>query len=304
MLELDANCKQPRNLQFQQIPTVPIGEAEMSSVITPGPHASPDYSIADANPPRPGIATRVPVHPPSAPSVPVDRRTEFAATESTEQQPVFPENSDSLGKKYKYSPLPPRNIRLLHLMPYDGDGDPIHCQLFEYPIQETWERADLYEALSYCWGGSGKPCSISIGECYLPITANLHAALLRLRHRLIGRVIWIDAVCINQEDKEEQAQQVRSMAEIYFKASRVIVWLGEAEAEDHDTLKAICAPCDESKSSSGILALFARPWFRRIWVWRAMPSTYSTGVANQPAAGASGSGRSSSRPDHVWIHGS
>ena len=181
-------------------------------------------------------------------------------------------------KKYTYSPLPPRTIRLLHLMPHDGNGDFIRCQLIEYPIQETWERADLYEALSYCWGGSDKPCSISIGQCCLPITANLHAALLRLRHRLLGRFLWVDAVCINQDDKSEQAQQVRSMAEIYSKASRVIVWLGKAEAEA-GTLKAICAPGhrsdDSSKSLSkeAVLALFALPWFRRIWVKHAIPST-------------------------------
>ena len=180
-------------------------------------------------------------------------------------------------KKYSYSPLPPRTIRLLHLMPHDGNGDLIRCHLIEYSIQETWERADLYEALSYCWGGSDKPCSISIGESCLPITANLHAALLRLRHRLIGRFLWVDAVCINQDDKVEQAQQVRFMAEIYSKASRVIVWLGEAAAEA-GTLKAICALGDRSENSSkklhrgAVLALFYLSWFRRIWVKHAMPS--------------------------------
>ena len=106
----------------------------MSSVTAPEPYASPDRPVADANPTLANVATRVPVNPPPAPSVPVDRRTEFAAIESTEQQPVIPGNNDSLGKKYTYSPLPPRNIRLLHLMPHDGDGDPIRCQLFEYPI--------------------------------------------------------------------------------------------------------------------------------------------------------------------------
>ncbi|KAK3349677.1 hypothetical protein B0T25DRAFT_247760 [Lasiosphaeria hispida] len=121
----------------------------MSSVTAPEPCASPDHSVADANPPQPSISTRVPVDPPPVPSMPMDRQTKFAATESTEQQPVFSGNSHGLGK-YTYSPLLPRNIRLLHLMPHGRDKDPIHCQLFEYPIQGTWERADLYEALSYC----------------------------------------------------------------------------------------------------------------------------------------------------------
>ncbi|RYP28112.1 hypothetical protein DL767_007369 [Monosporascus sp. MG133] len=196
------------------------------------------------------------------------------AESACQQETMLSTNSDSPGKKYDYMKLSPGNIRLLHLMPHEEDEAPIRCQLFDYPIQKTGERACLYEALSYCWGGSDKPYSVSIGERYLPVTANLYAALLRLRDRSIGRVIWVDAICINQEDKEERGQQVRSMAEIYCKANRVVVWLGEAGADDHHTLKAIPgAAGDQFTKSSGnetsreaVLALLKRPWFRRIWV--------------------------------------
>jgi hypothetical protein len=129
----------------------------MSSVIAPEPYASPDHSVADMNLTPVNVATRVSDNPHPAPSASVDRRTESAATESTEQQPVVSENSDALGEKYTYSPLPSENIRLLHLMPHKDQGDSIRCQLFEYPIQDTWERADVYEALSYYWEGSDKP---------------------------------------------------------------------------------------------------------------------------------------------------
>ncbi|KAK0707277.1 heterokaryon incompatibility protein-domain-containing protein [Lasiosphaeris hirsuta] len=174
-------------------------------------------------------------------------------------------------KEYAYAELPGGSIRLLHLLPDEKDGHSIQCQLFNYPIQNTGERASLYEALSYCWGNSDKPNRISIGDRYLPITASLYAALLRLRDRFIGRVMWVDAICINQADVEERGHQVRSMAEIYSKANRVVVWLGEAEAHDHDTFKAILAAGDKSSNLPGekheaIHALLNRPWFRRIWV--------------------------------------
>ncbi|KIM94136.1 hypothetical protein OIDMADRAFT_136552, partial [Oidiodendron maius Zn] len=182
--------------------------------------------------------------------------------------------SDNIGNKYEYFKLDHGDIRLLHLLPNEEKRAPIRCQLFHYPLRKTEERACLYEALSYTWGGEHKPDSISIGERCLPVTKNLHAALICLRDRFIGRVIWVDAICIDQEDYDERGQQVRFMAEIYCKASRVLVWLGEAEAHDHQALKAIhSAAADEPTGFSNegtihiaILELLGRPWFRRIWV--------------------------------------
>ncbi|RYP15255.1 hypothetical protein DL765_005830 [Monosporascus sp. GIB2] len=229
-----------------------------SSVTATESCASPYHFAADANPTRPSTDARVTDNRPPAmtspgpPPLPVDPRAEPAASQSTEQHPVLSTNSDSPGKKYDFFKLSSGNVRLLRLLPDEDDEAPIRCQLFDYPIQKTGERACAY---------------------YLPVTANLYAALLRLRDRYIERVIWVDAICINQEDKEERGHQVRSMAEIYCKANRVIVWLGEAEAEDHDTLMAIRAAGDESTKSSdsktsqqAVLALLNRPWFRRIWV--------------------------------------
>jgi hypothetical protein len=68
----------------------------------------------------------------------------------------------------------------------------------------------------------------SVDKRDLHITINLHAALLCLRDRLIDRNVWIDAICINQKDATEKGIQVRYMAEMCSKASRVILWLGEA----------------------------------------------------------------------------
>jgi hypothetical protein len=145
---------------------------------------------------------------------------------------------DNPENKYCYSPLPgPGSIRLLRLMAHTDENARIECRLFDYPLQELEERACLYEALSYVWGGSDKPHSISIGGYYLPITANLYAALLHLRDRLIERIIWVDAICIDQDNQTERAQQVQSMAKIYCKANRVIVWLGEAAADSDQALK-------------------------------------------------------------------
>jgi hypothetical protein len=175
---------------------------------------------------------------------------------------------------YSYSPFTRQgSIRLLRLIPADENAG-LECQLFNYPLQETRHRACLYEALSYVWGSSDKPKSISIGKCHLPVTANLYTALLHLRDPRIERILWIDAICINQEDLQERSQQVQYMANIYCKANRVIVWLGEAAADSDQALRDIRLAADESEGAShnegashhAILTLLQRDWFKRIWV--------------------------------------
>lgn len=174
---------------------------------------------------------------------------------------------------YGYSPLPAGNIRLIRLMPHRDKTLPIRCDLFDYPLQRLMESTHhLYDALSYVWGSGEKTHEISIRNCSLRVTANVHTALLRLRDRSFERIVWVDAICINQEDREERKQQVQSMAMIYSMASRVIVWLGEADAYSDDALVEIHKAADEQPINNSqehrgaILKLLQRPWFKRIWV--------------------------------------
>ncbi|OCL03806.1 HET-domain-containing protein, partial [Glonium stellatum] len=169
------------------------------------------------------------------------------------------------------------SIRLLRLMPLENEsteGAEIQCELLEYSLQDPNKGTHLYEALSYTWGSSEKPRSVSIKGQNLAVTENLYTALLRLRDRSFERIIWIDAVCINQENLKEQGHQVQLMAEIYSKAIRVLVWLGET-ADNSDTAMERIRIAAENESTDSlnnkiiqqaIFALLQRPWFRRIWV--------------------------------------
>ncbi|RYP57804.1 hypothetical protein DL770_010581 [Monosporascus sp. CRB-9-2] len=186
---------------------------------------------------------------------------------------------------YRYSPLPEGCIRLLRLMPHRDEHAPIQGQLFEYPLLDSGKGTHLYEALSYVWGSQEKPQSVSTDKGYLSVTTNLYMALRRLRGCVLDRIIWIDAICINQNDTEERNRQVQSMAKIYAKASRVVVWLEEATAgngqmhgkaiTDGDrALEELRAAADGQLSESldsetnqqTILSLLQRSWFQRIWV--------------------------------------
>jgi hypothetical protein len=173
-----------------------------------------------------------------------------------------------------YQPLLPNSIRLLRLLPHEDENAPIQCQLFSCSLQESAKRSHPYDALSYVWGSEDKPRSISIGEDDLPVTVNLHDALLRLRHRSIERIIWIDAVCINQKNEREKGQQIQCMAMIFAQASHVVVWLGEAAHDSDRALEEIRVAgsqkstnsSDNESISQAVLALLKRSWFQRIWV--------------------------------------
>jgi Heterokaryon incompatibility protein (HET) len=181
--------------------------------------------------------------------------------------------------QYYYSSLSlgPDSIRVLRLMPHGNESierTEIQCELFEYTLQDPGKETHLYEALSYTWGGLGKPRSISINKQNLAVTENLHAALLRLQDRSFERILWIDAICINQENLKEQSQQVQLMAKIYSKATRVLVWLGETADNSDTALERIRIAAENGSPDSlndktiqqAILALLQRPWFRRVWV--------------------------------------
>ncbi|SPJ90985.1 uncharacterized protein FTOL_13387 [Fusarium torulosum] len=140
--------------------------------------------------------------------------------------------------------LPPidanTQIRLITLLPAEdpsegGKGvDPIQCTLQAYSLAQAPE----YEALSYTWGQMHRHLPISViatdddresTKGSLLTTPQLQMALWRLR-RTTPRQLWIDQLCINQEDKEECGAQVQLMGDIYKAATRVVIWIGE----DHE----------------------------------------------------------------------
>jgi hypothetical protein len=176
-------------------------------------------------------------------------------------------------KPFTYPHLPEGNIRLLKLLPHRDITGPLQCSLIEYPLDDLVEsNHHLYDSLSYVWGSPEMSQSISIDDCYIPITTNLHTALLHLRDRFLERIIWVDAICINQQDLSERGSQVQRMAMIYALANRVIVWLGEAEDNSDQALEEIYRSADGQPASedqeiqSSVLKLLQRSWFKRVWV--------------------------------------
>jgi len=142
---------------------------------------------------------------------------------------------------YHHSPLSrPDNIRLLRLLPREQNSTQIRGELFEYSPRGKTKGTCLYEALSYVWGDENSSQSIIIDNHRLGITPNLQLALLHLRDDDFPRIIWVDAVCINQTNTKEKESQIPLISEIYARASRVLVWLGPARDDGDQALNAIC----------------------------------------------------------------
>jgi hypothetical protein len=163
------------------------------------------------------------------------------------------------GEKPAFKHLPlrgPGSIRVLYIEPLIEGGkgeegeererkegeEEIVCYIAEVDLAEAGNVK--YTALSYCWGDQSKKVPICLSDTNdlrpvdnLPlfwVTENLYDALVQLRrshHQLPGddrHALWIDAICINQEDFDERNEQVRRMGEIYEKATRINIWLGRA----------------------------------------------------------------------------
>lgn len=82
-----------------------------------------------------------------------------------------------------------------------------------------------FDAVSYVWGDP-TPCSTAIVDGkLLKIPESAHKLLLGLRSQCGSMTLWIDAICINQQDVQERGHQVRFMHAIYTTARIVRVWL-------------------------------------------------------------------------------
>lgn len=152
----------------------------------------------------------------------------------------MPPNS-VLGYIYNVLSPPPSNpVRTVILEPGS----------FAEPVRVTISHINLYttafEALSYTWGPvPDRHETILIRNSdsedfhSFAVRPNLLDALKHLRHLHAPRRLWIDAICINQEDLTERNTEVGRMGDIYSKARQVVVWLGLQGQETSTALETI-----------------------------------------------------------------
>lgn len=115
-------------------------------------------------------------------------------------------------------------IRLLELLP-GRDSHLVKAKLKEVALSENLR----YEAVSYCWGDKENRSSITCNGHELRVPRRLEVALRNMRYSDKPRLLWADAICINQFDDTEKESQVQLMRTIFSNAQRTLIWLGDVE---------------------------------------------------------------------------
>src|ERR1700709_411881 len=128
---------------------------------------------------------------------------------------------------YRYHPLDPEEsqFRLVTILPGDWTEE-IQCTLRIW----SWNTKPSYEALSYVWGDAADRRWIWLDNTPFSVTKNLEHALRNLRLPR-PRTLWIDAICVNQEDLVERSSQVQLMRRTYHDATNVVFWLGDERTD-------------------------------------------------------------------------
>jgi hypothetical protein len=174
------------------------------------------------------------------------------------QEDWLARNSYHLEDAFIYPQLSEKEkTRLIILEPGKPDDD-LKCHLKPVDVLQDYE----YEALSYTWGEELEEYFIECSGSKINLTANLDAALRQLRYTDNARVIWVDAICIDQNNETEKSRQVGIMQEIYANAKQVVVWLGPGAEEDaraFGCLKRLLTQLDGAYASRFLAGL---GWYR------------------------------------------
>jgi len=192
-------------------------------------------------------------------------------------------------------------FRLLNLL--KGEGPDIECTLYQAYLDG--DDTIPYDALSYVWGSSEKPSTVTVDGKTLGVTKNLHSALQHLRSANMDRTLWVDAICIDQDNKRERGHQVQQMGKIYRQAEEVVVWLGSATGDTNtlmDSLQqleerssmvqhkdqeptfwtdiwlSIPHSAEEPALNRGLELLLNRSWFKRVWILQEVANARSARV--------------------------
>lgn len=183
---------------------------------------------------------------------------------------------------YSNCPLPEggRSIRVIEFL--DGGTGRLEARFVKHDLSDT--GALQFTALSYVWGKARSPADpwfIHVDGVKVPIGHNLFNHLSDIQSDKDTQLMWIDAVCIDQENDTEKSQQVALMADIYSRAYRVLIHLGDAVSYTRPFAEFINRLYRAKESFSDVIGrlhldgdevlrgysdVCCRSWWNRVWV--------------------------------------
>lgn len=147
----------------------------------------------------------------------------LAGPELTDNSILTPSPTSNMPKAGEHTFLPlsddPDAIRLLRVSASYPSGY-IRCSL-----REAILGIDNYIALSHVWGENRPTCKVLLDEKAFWVRPQLWSFLNYAQKNLSDRDIWIDAMCINQDEAMEKNRQIPLMGRIFSQATKVIGWL-------------------------------------------------------------------------------
>ncbi|KAI3327190.1 heterokaryon incompatibility protein-domain-containing protein [Xylariaceae sp. AK1471] len=188
-----------------------------------------------------------------------------------------PSSSGVLGEKsYQYEELHPFEFRLVRV--FSKKMSAVKCEI----IHRSLTDPPPYIAISYAWGDADDKRPIHVGEISIPVAISLFGALDAVRRKGEDVFVWVDALCIDQQNRDERSQQVRLMTEIYSKATEVAIWLGPSKndsqlAQDfleevvlfednpEEVIELLSSP-NQLRAVEAVVCLFQRDYWKRLWV--------------------------------------
>lgn len=180
----------------------------------------------------------------------------------------------------RYLPLPSsRHIRLLRLQSRPSPTE-IHGILISTSIDDPeLKTIHGYHALSYVWGEIDSAHEIILNGWSCSIRKNLWSFFAHYQHdELSPRYLWVDALCIDQQNMAERNSQVTLMSEIYRSAQSVLVWLGPADLNSDHAVDLVNIPDRHSgmykhfagsvcvDAQEALVNLLSREYWFRTWI--------------------------------------
>jgi Heterokaryon incompatibility protein (HET) len=198
-------------------------------------------------------------------------------------------------RAFDYQSLKRDNVRFLQLNPAKDPQDPLYASLIQAPLVDA-----EFEALSYCWGEPKLTKTLQTSNGNIQITESLDGALRQFRNPDKTRLLWVDAICINQQSNVEKSIQITLMGDIFRSAKTVLVWLGPLSLHSlwsMEYLEVLASESErfgipgpagtdrvwigdpqltggeedgvtilESAMLAHVEALYERAWFTRLWI--------------------------------------
>lgn len=168
-----------------------------------------------------------------------------------------------------------KEIRVLDIAS-GSPGDMVECTLRTVSLKK--KHPPPYETISYCWGSQGAFSTLKLNGHLTEVPSSSVAAIRCMRSPYQTRTLWIDAICINQQDKEEKSKQVTMMLSIYRLGRHNLVYLGEDDGTAERAMGAVESVMSDMREATND---FDPATIRRT-LWREEPKSWFRNHSREP----------------------